>query len=222
MLELHKILWIIPGVVFIYLFNQRRPNNTISLSGWPYLSFLVVIAALTWLPAEFMIKTNILNIKTFFIDTLNLNIRASTLLVAVIWSFILFLLVQWERISQWVVDSQWISLVSQDNFYNKCIEWENEEVLLTLKNAKAYHGLLWMGPDNPNLKHESQTISIIPFKSGYRDKQTKKVIWNINYPEYKSESDVMDMEVIIPRSEIITFGRFNKRVFKYFNSEGTS
>ena len=63
MLELHNVLWIIPGVIFIYLYNKRRFGDSISLSGWPYLFFLVVIASLTWLPAEFFSKETNLKIN---------------------------------------------------------------------------------------------------------------------------------------------------------------
>ena len=74
-------------------------------------------------------------------------------------------------------------------------------------------GILWRYPENPKARHESQTISIIPFKSGYRSEDTKKVIWNIDYPEYKNQSQFIDMETIIPRTEVVTFGKFNKKVF---------
>ena len=54
MLDLHNILWVIPGVVFINVYNRRKPDETIVLSGWPYLFFLVATAALAWLPSEWI------------------------------------------------------------------------------------------------------------------------------------------------------------------------
>lgn len=45
--------------------------------------------------------------------------------------------------------------------------------LLTLKNRKAYIGIPWKYPENPRSKHESQTISIVLIKSGYRKRDTK-------------------------------------------------
>lgn len=212
MLELHNVLWVIPGVIFIHLYNKRRPDDSISLSGWPYLFFLVVIASLTWLPAEFIVKVDILNIKTFFVNNLSVNEKIPILLIAIIHSVMWFLFVQWRVVSRWVFLSVY------DNFYKKCIDWENKEILLTLKNEKAYHCLLWKYPENPKLRHESQTISIIPYKSGCRDKKTKKVIWNSTYPEYRNKSDLISMEVIIPRTEIITFGKFSQRTFEHFEN----
>lgn len=212
MLELHNVLWVIPGVIFIHLYNKRRPDDTISLSGWPYLFFLVVIAALTWLPGEFIITNDILNSKALFVNKLNIAQDTATLLVAIICAVIWFLFAQWGVISRWTF------LPAHDNFYKKCIEWENKETLLTLKNEKVYHCLLWKYPENPKSRHESQTISIIPYKSGYRDEKTKKVIWNTYYPEYEKYSDLVDMEVIIPRTEIITFGKFSKKTFEHFDN----
>ena len=44
-------------------------------------------------------------------------------------------------------------------------------MLLTLKNGKAYIGILWKYPEHPKSRYESQTISIIPLRSGYREKE---------------------------------------------------
>ncbi len=208
MLELHNVLWVIPGVIFIYLYNRFRPTlptaTAIRLSGWPYLFFLVIVATLTWFPSNWIV------VELFDVRG-KLNTQAITLFGSII--FMLFLL----YITQWNLIAKIIFFPVEDNFYKKCIEWENKEILLTLKNGKAYHAILWKYPENPKLRHESQTISIIPYKSGYRD-ETKEVIWNIYYPEYRDKSDLVDMELIIPRAEIITFGKFSKRAFEHFNT----
>ena len=213
MLDLHNVLWVIPGVIFIHLYNKRRPDDTISLSGWPYLFFLVVIAALTWLPSEFIIKNDVLKSKTFFVNTLNIDQNTVTLLIAIICAVI------WFLIAQWGVASRWIFLLAHDNFYKKCIEWENKEILLTLKNGKTYQGLLWKYPESPKSRHESQTISMVPFKSGYRTNEKKQVIWNTYYPKYEKYSDLVDMEIIIPRTEIVTFGKFSSKTFEHFEKQ---
>ena len=220
MLNLHNILWVIPGVVFIYFYNRRRPNDTISLDGWPYIFFLVIIATLTWLPAECLYRADFFNMKIFFerFDITENTLIEDTfiLLIAVIFSIILFLIAQNKRISNWIFPS------AHDNFYKKCVEWENKEILLTLRNGKAYHAILWKYPENPKSRHESQTLSIAPFISGYRDEATKKVIWNTRYPKYENEINFIDREIIIPRSEIITFGKFNKEVFNHFYKDNRS
>ena len=211
MLDLHNILWVIPGFIFIYFYNKFRPDNTIAtaieLSGWPYLFFLVFIASLTWFPAELIVN--------LWYDNSLIN-KAITLLISIFFTAILLKLAQWYKIAQWIF------LPVQDNFYKKCLEWENSFVLVTLKNEKTYIGVLWKYPESPKSRHESQTISIIPFKSGYRDEKTKEVIWNINYPEYNNKSQFTNMEIIIPRTEIVTFGKFNEESFKHFYTDKSS
>ena len=205
-LNLHNILWVIPGVIFILLFNKYRPRQTISLSGWPYVFFVVMIASLTWLPAEWILKE-------FLTCVFNKENTAIKLIISLFLSYILFLIITREFIAKKILSSIY------DNFCKKCIKCENELIILTLKNEKAYIGVLWKYPENPRARHESQTISIIPIKSGYRDEKTKKVEWNINYPEYKEVAHYLNMEVIIPRSEIITFGKFSPETFKFFKEQ---
>ena len=205
MFDFHNFLWVIPGVIFIHFYNKRRPNEAIDLSGWPYLFFLVFIAAFTWIPSERIIshlfeKTSLLHIL-------------STIFVSLIFSGVLFLIIQKRSILKW------ITIPIYDNFYKKCVEWENKEILITLKNGKTYQGLLWKYPESPKSRHESQTISIVPFKSGYRTDEKKEVIWNTYYPKYEGYSDLVDMEIIIPRTEIITFGKFSSKTFEHFEKQ---
>ncbi len=223
MLNLHQILWVLPGFIFIFLYNKKKPEHAINLSGWSYVFSLVFIASITWFPAELLFKEFgftfkdiglIFNkngvISRIFNTESKLILKAHILGVSVIFSFIWLFFTQFKCISKRVFPPIY------DNFYNQCVEWENKEILINLKNRKIYHGLLWKYPENPKSRHESQTISIVPFKSGYRDSSTQEVKWNTYYPEYADKFALIDMEVIIPRSEIITFGKFNKKVFQYF------
>ena len=205
------------------IYNRRRPERAINLSGWPYIFSLVVIASVTWIPAEF-IAVEIFEWfkKYYWIQILfeqineishakdNEILQIKVLFISTIFTFFWLLLFQLGIIVRTVFPPM------HDNFYNQCIEWENKEVLLTLRNEKAYHGILWKYPENPRSRHESQTISIIPFKSGYRDNRTKEVKWNTYYPEYEDFSHFTDMEIVIPRSEIITFGKFSNKTFEHF------
>lgn len=78
--------------------------------------------------------------------------------------------------------------------------------------SQTYIGILLKYPENPRSRHESQMISIIPLVSGGRNKEIKEAEWGTFYPK----GHLNDCEIAIPRSEIITFGKFNEKVFKYF------
>lgn len=207
MLNLENILWVVPGTVFIYFYNRNRCLTRINLSGWPYIFFLVLIATISWIPAKIILEIEC--VRNFF----HLSNHFYSSLLTVIFSLIFILI---YLIILPLFESYFPSIY--DNFYRKCIEWENELIIITLKNEKAYIALLWKYPEIPNSRYETQTISIVPYLSGYRHQETKKIEWNIPYPMYKDENQIKSMEIIVPRSEIITLGKFNREFFYSSNS----
>ena len=210
MLDFHNILWVIPGFIFLFLYNSRRPYNTIDLSGWAYLFFIVTIASLTWLPAEFIVSS-LPKTKTFtYLFEVLKSKPILTLILSIFFTFIIFLISQIDGIARRIFRS------AQDGFYKKCIEWKDEEIFIVLKSGKAYAGVLWQYKENPNSRYESQIISFVPFISGYRCEKTRGIEWNFVWGKYKESSDFQNMVMIIPRSEIITMGRFNERAFEGF------
>ena len=211
MLDLGNILWVIPGVVFISIYNRRRPQQAINLSGWPYIFSLVIISTVTWLPAEFIIpfvyfgKIEILSTHQNMI-----LMGLMTLTISLFFTFLLLSFFQSGALARLILPPVY------DDFYTKCFEWKEKAVLLTLKNGKVYMGLLSGYTKNPRARYESQTISIVPFKSGYREMDKKRIVWTTDYPYTESYHD--DMELILPRSEILTFGKFDLDAHKYFES----
>jgi len=105
MLNLESILWVIPGVLFIYFYNKRRPHESISLSGWPYLFFLVVIAAFTWLPAKLIVFQ-------FLIEETSLQ-HLIILPISILISIILFLVTQNETyLTPYIIRTEIYSVMS--------------------------------------------------------------------------------------------------------------
>ena len=163
MLNLYDIFWVIPGIVFVYFYNKRRPVNFVSLTGWQYVFFLVLIAAFTWTPAEIIMEA-----ISREADFLGLYLKTPvwrswvTLLISLIFVCIGILVIQVDPLVEFIFPDTY------DNFCKKCIAWENETVILTLKNSKVYIASLWKYPENPKSQYEFQTISIVPFVSGYK------------------------------------------------------
>ena len=258
MLELDKLLWVVPGVIFIHIYNKRRPINSINLSGWSYLFSLVMVAVFTWLPIEIFLKDKIdilgkwqilvvpfvsglLSFCIALLFTLNksINWRSGPYFISsLIVSTVIWLLIKIVHQSDWNFFGKWCELLIllasslllfisplffikfsniiffnvHDIFFTNCIQWEGKPIILNLRNDKIYIGILLKYPENPQSRYESQTISIIPLISGGRNKNTKEVVWNTFYPE----DDLYNYEIVIPRNEIITFGKFNKNIFNHF------
>ncbi len=263
MLELHKLLWVIPGVIFIHIYNKRRPVDSINLSGWSYLFSLVIVAVFIWLPVEILFQDKldvfgkwgilatpaVSGLLAFFIALALasseiikwpswLYLFASLFITAIIWLSVEIILAGglsfFDKPQK--TANLWIPVISgiiffiltplfiklsniiffnmQDSFLIDCIYWENLPVILSLRNDKAYIGILLKYPENPRVRHESQTISIIPLASGGRNRNTKEVKWGLFYPQ----DALKDCEISIPRNEIVTFGKFNEKVFEHFNS----
>ena len=256
MLDLNTLLWVVPGVIFIYVYNKRRPVDSITVAGWPYLFSLVFIALLFWLPVETLLNDKlddfgkwqtlvvpatsgfIAFLTAFFftsignITTVNFRYLLFVIIITVlIWLPFHFLLIGVEKwqILMWPVTfgisifclsplltklCKLIPFNVQDTFLSNCADWEKKTVILSLHNNKVYIGILLKYPENPRSRHESQMISIIPLISGGRNKDTKEVKWGDYYPIH----NLTGCELMIPRSEILTFGKFSEKVFKHFYS----
>lgn len=199
-LKPENLYWVLPGLVFIFIYNWRRPHNSIILSGWSYFFLLVFIYFITVGAVNFVFSLELVE---------KLNIEYTRLFLQIALVFGVPIVFTYKKISD-----KFLPL--KDNFLERCIEWEkkNDAVFLSLKNNKVYVGYLQKYPESIRLKLETQTISIDPIMSGGRCEKTKKVDWTTKYPQNKD-----NLEIIIPRSEIITFGKFDKDVFEHFNPE---
>ena len=190
--QLDTFLWVIPGAFYIYYYNIFTPHKNIKISGWPYLFTIVIIAF-------------VISIPGYFLDSYK-KLFSSIIIYICLLCF--------PRIK---IIKDFLPQV-EDDFCNKCIEWHKKAVLLTLKNGKVYVGNLWKYPD-PNLQYEFQTISIHPSFSGYREQDKKRIEWTTYYPVNENDDKIIDdpdMELIIPRSEIVTFGKFNSEAHEHF------
>ena len=132
--------------------------------------------------------------------------------------FAVLLAVVWTVVIRYLYRYAWLFPRVHDHFCLKCIELEDELVFMTLKNGKAYIGILWKYPESPRSRYESQSVSIIPFQSGFRNSEDKRVVWNTehHYGGDDGVDDMKDMETVIPRSEIVTFGKFSEKTHQRF------
>lgn len=102
---------------------------------------------------------------------------------------------------------------------------EKKEVSLTLKNQKVYIGLI-TGYPLPEEVKGAPYISMLPYFSGYRDSETKRLTLLTSYLNVYEQFDELnkedpnlsagDFEIVIPVSEILTANIFNQKVYDHF------
>jgi len=209
--ELENLLWVFPGIVFLYIYNKKNPSQSTDLSGWSYVFLLVIIASFTWLPFEEIFDNN----KFYIIASSGVCAFILSLFVTRIrylstydepkglfWKFILNTLRLKNLLKPEI-----------DIFLEKCNKWENDLVIVGLKNLKVYIGVLLKYTENTQLSIEKQTISISPVISGGRKDNNKEMEWTTVYQKERKDN----LEILIPSSEIVTFGKFDEQTFKHFN-----
>ena len=224
MLELHNLLWVVPGLIFVNTYNnQTRGLDSINLSGWPYIFILVLAAVPTWYPSQMMASIllsspevdvsgddqRMLMSGREFMQNFIALVCSSALATG-----LARLLVAWHWLKKFIVP------LSTDAFINYCRQLEGALVMLALKNDKVYIGILKKYPENTSDRHELQSIFIRPVVSGYRVRETKKLIFNTSYYEKKTDDShpmtpIASIDVAIPRSEIVTLGPFDKKIFNH-------
>ena len=185
----------------------------ISTSGWSYIFSLVFVATITWLPLEKIINK---------CDNISLEWKDLVLVfTSAMLSITLALLFSWYNNSSSFLG--FLTFPAYDDFFTICIELDKKAVIVGTKNDKVYVGILLKYPKNPRSNYESQSISILPLISGGRNNNTKEVKWGGFYPDFSEQfnglSSTNYCEIVIPRREIVTFGKFNIKTFEHFNKD---
>ncbi len=95
-------------------------------------------------------------------------------------------------------------------------------VSITLKSRKVYIGM----PQELHLEHlDTDVIVLIPFLSGYRDKDTLSFVEEVNYADHYKECcidfDTQPLSLrqyrhVIPRDQIESFSLFNAQAYQKF------
>ena len=224
-LGLDSLLWVLPGICFLFAYHRLRDVEALDFSGWSYVFFIVFVGAITILPIQWL-----------FDEKYSTSPSASVLLVSVITGFILPFIIKYIFIpfvnkmdtepnffmpsSFWSIVYFFFPLENRDKFIKNCIDYEGLAVLITvdepilLKNTNThsniestvYFGFLIEFPYVATQSIDSQVIRILPLLTGYRyikdnkKSNEEKLQWIKKYtPNEDSQG------IIIPRSKIIHF-----------------
>ncbi len=106
----------------------------------------------------------------------------------------------------------------EDVFYHTFKDlYENKKpVLMTLKNGQVYVGRVLEYPKNLSKPIAEQSVSIMPFLSGYRSDTDKTIKWINNYRPLYTDIKDGELKISISRAKVVSFGEFNRTVHEYF------
>lgn len=91
--------------------------------------------------------------------------------------------------------------------------------MITLKSGKVYIGVLVAVTEDPN--ETQRYVQITPVTSGYREKETHRLILTTNYVEDITQPDALsDRGILIPVAEIVTLTQFDSKLHARFVSLG--
>ena len=187
-MNLDSLRWTIAGVSFLYAYEWNRSQKSTPISGWRYLTTLVLISIL-------LAEVNSLIIGIIFSS---LSIKEVTGLPYLCMEIFLSALIGYQssRITSTLKKDQ----PHDDPFINFCQSHEGKVIFLTLKNGKIYAGVLIEYPVDTSL--HSQHIVILPITSGYRD-TLGEANWKTSYPKNQDEKSKL-IRLIISKDQIIT------------------
>lgn len=207
MLNLETILWVCPGLVFLYFYEKTRPVSLPKAEGWRYVFSLVLLAVPTWLLAEVIV-----DLCGVHSDYKTISI----LILSLVFSFVLSLVWPGVLLKNNSLINFFLSNVD-DIFLKTCLKNQNEWVIISLRNNKCYIGFLVSHSIDMNVNFNQQDIQLQLLLSGWRSPKDGTVDWNVSYPFYSTNDDENDFAcTIFPRREIVTFGSFNLEIAKHF------
>lgn len=119
----------------------------------------------------------------------------------------------------WAVDKNGDEI---EKLFKKSVE-EGLTIQVTLKNDKVYIGFSETIP----IPQKTNYLTLSPIISGYRDKETKRLVITTEYfkvvdefiKELKNDEDsvTLNTDVIIKQDEILSAGIYEQRIYDLFN-----
>ena len=239
-LSLETLLWVLPGICFLFAYQRLRDVESVDFTGWGYVFFIVLIGVITILPIQWLFNespSKPLSFRVLFISSI-----AAFLLPFIIKLIFIPFVDRLDKEPNFFVPSFFWSMIyffypleNRDKFIKNCIEYEGEAVLITVdepmllietsKNkicnieSTVYLGILTEFPYIATHSIDSQVLRILPLLTGYRyvEQQEKEEKGQKKKKEKekiqwtkKYELNEKSSGIIIPRSKIIHLCAYNE------------
>ena len=158
--ELNNLLWVVPGVCFLFAYHRLRDVESVEFSNWSYVFFIVLIGVVTILPIESLFEylgiiskdksESMLLFRGLEIVSKNKSesIHTGVLFVSSIIAFLIPFFIRLifepfvdklDRDSNFFIPSTMWSILyfffpleNRDKFIKKCIDYEGEAILVTV------------------------------------------------------------------------------------------
>ena len=158
--ELNNLLWVVPGVCFLFAYHRLRDVESVEFSNWSYVFFIVLIGVVTILPIESLFESlDILKDKQDIqgiqgiqgkqdIQNKSESIHIGVLFVSSLIAFLIPFFIRLifepfvEKLDQdsnffipstmWSILYFFFPLENRDKFIKNCIDYEGEAILVTV------------------------------------------------------------------------------------------
>jgi hypothetical protein len=228
------IVWLIPGYLAVLVYRHVNPQRSKQGYEWFFqtaaaglLCFIVargLIGAgylLLPAPAEIWLqqwRASLLPFNFRFSLTFAVGLFPGWLIAAAALCVGRRL---WDRLLRLFSERFAPSDYNIDLFLYRCRQMKGALIFLTLDTGKVYVGVLTDYTED--LDDPERYIVILPWRSGFRDKDTLQVVFTTDYAaEAESEETFKAEEIIIPTKQITSLGRFNTDLDVAFQERGTT
>ena len=123
-------------------------------------------------------------------------------------------------------DKEYSLYKSYDNdldllLFNSILYGDDEGIMkpiqFTLESRKIYVGLIF---DTMEPKNDAPFVTILPIFSGHRGSEKQNLSIDLDYREFfESGIDLLDLQIILPKSKIVSCNYFNEGLYRDINED---
>lgn len=212
-------LWLLPGYIIVLFHRRISPHR--NSSGWDFIALVGLYAAVVYAVVHALqpILRRIPGIRSIHAgllqDYLGISLPPHCGLLPLAITVALLYGVAMRR-SKAAQELAWnLSSLDPMSLFLRDVMKTSSHVIITMKNGKVYVGLILKATFDRNEANKYCSVGIE--LSGYRQKDTHKVILDKNYKAaYSSQSPRRQLEMVLPYSEIASLAHFSMDVTEHF------
>ncbi len=162
-LTLESLLWVLPGICFIFAYNRLRDVETVEFSGWPYVFFIVLVGVVTVLPIKWLLGESVTSGELSFNVVALSSLAGFSIPFIIKWCFIPLVHKLDQEPNFFIPSNLWsivyffFPLENRDKFIKHCIDHEGEAFLITVEEPIIHFKKLNPGNSTNDNKQQKQS-----------------------------------------------------------------